>query len=175
MIGAAAFWFLPLGIDSRAHHALAISVFINARGALARETWVWNVRPTNVDDYPHKIWDWKRPQFLAGWVRPAKPASIPELSHEQINFATDYADPYLWFGWSAADPGSRWTEEKEAGLVFQVPDDMRQRDLALRFQASGFIVPGRHPQQRVTVFLNGVQIDEFVMDRLNGNITLGGA
>src|SRR5437762_3119385 len=28
--GAAAFWFLPLGIDSRAHHALAISVFMIA-------------------------------------------------------------------------------------------------------------------------------------------------
>ncbi|HEV7396358.1 MAG TPA: hypothetical protein VGN86_07585 [Pyrinomonadaceae bacterium] len=140
-------------------------VFVNARGALARETWVWNVRPTNVDDDPGKIWDWRRPQFLAGWVRPVKPAPIPLLSTERIDFASKQVEPYLWFGWSAPDPGSRWTEQKEAGIVFRLDSETMQRDLILRFQVSAFIVPNKHPQQRVNVMLNGTSVGQFTIQR----------
>jgi hypothetical protein len=132
---------------------------------LARETWVWNVRPTNVDDDPGKIWDWRRPQFLAGWVRPVKPAPIPLLSTERIDFASKQVEPYLWFGWSAPDPGSRWTEQKEAGIVFRLDSETMQRDLILRFQVSAFIVPNKHPQQRVNVMLNGTSVGQFTIQR----------
>lgn len=143
---------------------LLMSVFINARGALARETWVWNVRPTNVDDFPAKIWDWRQPQFLAGWVRPRRPADIPVLAFDRIDFAGAQAEPYLWFGWSAPDPKSRWTEEKEAGIVFRLGPDISQRDLTLRMQLSGFVIPTRHSRQRVTAILNGTKVGDFVIE-----------
>jgi hypothetical protein len=141
---------------------LLLSVFINARGALARETWVWNVRPTNVDDNPRKIWDWRHPQFLAGWVRPRRPLSVSTLATDRIDFASAQAEPFLWFGWSDPDPKSRWTEEKEAGILFQLPRET-PRDLNLRMQLSGFITPAKHQQQRVTAILNGIVIDDFVI------------
>lgn len=44
---------------------LALSVLINARGAMAHATWRWNVNPVNVDEQPARVWDWRDPQFLA--------------------------------------------------------------------------------------------------------------
>lgn len=41
------------------------SLFINALGATAHRTWLWNSRPVNVDASPERVWDWKHPQFLA--------------------------------------------------------------------------------------------------------------
>ena len=154
---------------------LLLSILLNARGAISRDTWVWNVRPTNVDSAPLKVWDWRQPQFLAGWVRPPLPATIPALTFERINFAATQADPYLWFGWSTPDPESRWTEAKEAGIVFSLSGEPRAADLLLRMKLSAFIVPGRHPRQRVNVFLNGTNVDGFVVEQtepLERTITL---
>ncbi len=44
---------------------LAASVLINARGALSPATAMWNVIPASVDEHPERVWDWRRPQFLA--------------------------------------------------------------------------------------------------------------
>ncbi len=44
---------------------LAVSVTINGLGATAQRTWLWNVRPVNVDEHPERVWDWRHPQFLA--------------------------------------------------------------------------------------------------------------
>jgi len=44
---------------------LMCSVTINALGATAHRTWLWNIRPENVDDHPERVWDWRNPQFLA--------------------------------------------------------------------------------------------------------------
>ncbi len=44
---------------------LGLSVLINARGAMSRATWYWNIRPANVDMQPARVWDWHDPQFLA--------------------------------------------------------------------------------------------------------------
>jgi hypothetical protein len=41
------------------------SLVINALGATAHRTWLWNSRPVNVDASPDRVWDWKHPQFLA--------------------------------------------------------------------------------------------------------------
>ncbi|MCU1264979.1 MAG: hypothetical protein JWM21_1297 [Acidobacteria bacterium] len=153
-------WRLQLGCGAL---LLGLSILINARGALARETWVWNVRPTNVDDFPAKIWDWRQAQFLAGWVRPPRPMTIPLLAFEKIDFPTSRADPYLWFGWSAPDPGSRWTEANEAGIIFRL-DNVPPRGLSLKTRLSGFIVAGKHPRQRVGIFLNGTLVESFVIE-----------
>ena len=144
---------------------LLLSILLNARGALARDTWVWNVRPTNVDSVPNKVWDWRQPQFLAGWVRPPLPATIPTVSFEGIDFAKPQADAYLWYGWSTPDPGSRWTEAKEAGIVFRLPGDPQPHDLLLRIDLSAFVIPNKHPRQRVNIFLNGISVDSFVLER----------
>jgi hypothetical protein len=155
-------WRIQLGCGAV---LLILSCFINARGALFRDTWIWNVRPTNVDDLPAKIWDWRQPQFLAGLIRPPKPATIPSLTFDRIDFATWQSDPYLWYGWSAPDPKSRWTEAKEAGIVFRLNDGVQSRDLSLRLQLTGFVVPDKLPRQSVNIILNGTTVDSFVIEQ----------
>ncbi len=44
---------------------LLCSMTLNALGATAHRTWLWNSRPVNVDEAPERVWDWKHPQFLA--------------------------------------------------------------------------------------------------------------
>jgi hypothetical protein len=48
---------------------LALSVFINARGALSPDTFYWNAW-VDIDHHPENAWDWRSPQFLAGLVTP---------------------------------------------------------------------------------------------------------
>ncbi len=43
---------------------LAASIWLNGVGAWSKDAWRWNVRPTNINDEPQRIWDWKHPQFL---------------------------------------------------------------------------------------------------------------
>jgi hypothetical protein len=45
---------------------LALSVWINGRGAISIDTAWWNDRPVPVDVQPDRVWDWRQPQFLAG-------------------------------------------------------------------------------------------------------------
>jgi hypothetical protein len=48
---------------------LTLSIFINANGAIRQATWEWNEGPPlNVDLYPERVWDWRQPQFLAGYL-----------------------------------------------------------------------------------------------------------
>jgi hypothetical protein len=44
---------------------LALSVWINWRGANSIATAWWNVVPVSVDTDPSRVWDWSQPQFLA--------------------------------------------------------------------------------------------------------------
>jgi hypothetical protein len=43
---------------------MIISIGIHARGALSKNTWLWNIYPTNIDSQPSRLWDWRDPQFL---------------------------------------------------------------------------------------------------------------
>ena len=45
---------------------LLASMFINTRGATSHATWLWNMRPAEIDPHPERLWDWTQPQFLAG-------------------------------------------------------------------------------------------------------------
>ncbi len=45
--------------------ALGISIFMNGVGALSYATVRWNISPADLDQHPQRVWDWKRPQFLA--------------------------------------------------------------------------------------------------------------
>lgn len=44
---------------------LLCSMTLNALGATAHRTWLWNIRPINIDEAPERVWDWRHPQFLA--------------------------------------------------------------------------------------------------------------
>ena len=51
---------------------LALSCFINARGALSFDAWRWNP-----DKNPSALWNWREPQFLIGLVPPPLPSRFP--------------------------------------------------------------------------------------------------
>jgi hypothetical protein len=49
---------------------LALSIFINARGAVSWVTWNWNIDP-DIDYHPDRAFDWSHPEILAGlWPPP---------------------------------------------------------------------------------------------------------
>jgi hypothetical protein len=58
---------------------VAASLAANAPGALVRATFLWNAEP-DVDRHSERLWDWRRPQMLAGLIRPSTsaPRSNPD-------------------------------------------------------------------------------------------------
>jgi hypothetical protein len=137
---------------------LCASIAINGLGATDRNTQLWNVRPSNIDLHPERNWDWRQPQFLAGLVRPPLPANIPVAPFDRIDFTTPLSAAYLWYGWSQAEPMFRWTEAKEAALAFRLN---AIKDLQLTAKLQAFVIPNRHPEQRLSVALNGKPIGKF--------------
>jgi hypothetical protein len=138
---------------------LLLSVGINASGALNAATWKWNALPLNIDQHPERLWDWRQPQFLAGIIRPPLPAQIPMLKLGPVDFSHPESGEYLWYGWSQAEGEYRWTDGKEAALVF-TPEERRDISLTLKFVP--FLVPNHVPAQRVRIFLNDSLIEEFI-------------
>ena len=49
---------------------LLASLFVNGRGATSYATVRWNQLPVDVDEEPRRVFDWRRPQFLAGFLVP---------------------------------------------------------------------------------------------------------
>ena len=135
---------------------LLVSMIINGLGAISQDTWRWNTRPVNVDDHPERNWDWRQPQFLAGFVNPPLPDRIGVAGPNRIDFATPASAAYLWYGWSPAERASRWTEGNEATLVFRVD---AVHELLFTMKLHAFVIPNHHPQQRVSVKLNGSVIE----------------
>jgi hypothetical protein len=133
---------------------LAASVFINARGAFARETETWNVYPVDVDQKPAKLWSWREPQLLAGLVRPPLPANFPRFE-DRIDFSSPESWKYIWYGWSAPERETRWTEGKEATLVFGL-DMVSAKTLEIKM--APFLVAKKHNQQRLNLVVNGRQL-----------------
>lgn len=133
---------------------LLISMFINARGALSHRTWLWNVRPIDIDKRPARLWDWREPQFLAGLVRSPLPREV-QLVTGSIDFSTAEADKYLGYGWSDREEHFRWTEGNEAALVFGIN---QVTDITLQLKLGPFLVPGKRDEQRVFITLNEHQV-----------------
>ncbi|MCU1264679.1 MAG: putative rane protein [Acidobacteria bacterium] len=129
---------------------LCAGIFIHARGAISPATSIWNSLPENVDLKPERIWDWRQPQFLAGLIPPPFPPNVPLLEKE-INFTTRDADQYLWYGWSIAEPESRWTNATHATMIFSLNEI---RPLTLKIRMAPFLAPGKLDEQRVTFKLN---------------------
>lgn len=129
---------------------LLVSIAMNGMGAVVGETQAWNEHPTSVDKQPSRLWDWRYPQFLAGFLRPPLPAEFPSAD-VRIEFSRTTAEPYLWYGWSVNEPEFRWTSAREAAIVFGL-DEISDAELLMK--ASPLIVVNKLDQQRVNIRLN---------------------
>lgn len=139
---------------------LAASIFINARGAVALETWRWN--PGDISQLGNKLWDWRRPQFLAGLVLPPLEHEIaPVVFGRPVDFSkAEESNQYLWYGWSGPEQRLRWTEGREATIVFKTETN---NDLTLRMKVLPFIREGLLARQRIYLELNGKPIDALLL------------
>jgi hypothetical protein len=59
-----------------------ISVAMHAQGALNERTAKWNMYPESIDVEPVRVWDWRRPQFLAGVT--FEPAPLPPVDLDAV-------------------------------------------------------------------------------------------
>lgn len=141
---------------------LVASIFINSRGALSLETWRWN--PGDVSQLGNKLWDWRQPQFLAGLIAPPLDRDYAPISVDrQIDFTKpEQSNQYLWYGWSNAEKDLRWTEGREATLVFALNNTS---DLTLKMKVLPFIREGLIDQQRILIDLNGTPIDSVLFSQ----------
>jgi len=139
---------------------LAASIFVNARGALVIDTWRWN--PDDVSQLGNKLWDWRQPQFLAGLVAPPLDREYPPIAiGTEIDFTRpEQSSKYLWYGWSTAEDRFRWTEGREASIVFALDHN---EALILRMKVVPFIREGLWNRQRIFVSLNGAFIDSLIL------------
>jgi hypothetical protein len=130
---------------------LALSVFINARGATSLDTWKWS-QPTTDQQLRSQLWDWRHPQFLAGLQPPPPAAEYPLLQIPTVIDVTAHeGGKYLWYGWSGAENKLRWTDGKEATVVFSLT---RAREVALEIRLAPFVSGSLLAQQTLIVKLN---------------------
>ena len=138
---------------------LITSIFVNARGAIARETWIWNTVPMNVDERPDRLWSWREPQMLAGLIRPPEPGEFPLLD-QTLELSNEDSAKYLWYGWSGAEKEARWTDGYEAALVFSVSKVVEQN---LEVKLTPYLVAGKLDRQRLRIDLNHTTLDNLVL------------
>jgi len=79
-----------------------------------------------------------------------------------INFSKPESDSYLWYGWSAAEPEYRWTDGKEAAVLFGLAP---LTDIQLQMKLRPFLSKGKVSEQRVYLTLNGQRIETLVLKR----------
>lgn len=131
---------------------LLLSIFINARGALSRESanweaWRWQTPPAERDT--SSLWEWKYPQFLAGLIQPPLPAEFPPAKLH-LDISSPESLKYLWYGWSGPEPPSRWTDGHEAAIIFSL-SETNGTDLRIRLAP---LVAGELTEQNVNLYLN---------------------
>lgn len=130
---------------------LVLSVFINTLGATSNATWLWN-RPRDIET---RLWDWRQPQFLAGYLPMTPPKEFPSLETSRIDFTAPEAEKYLWHGWSGPESDARWSDGHRAALIFASPSPEAS---LLRIEMIPFLVPGTLDEQRVNVSLNNQRL-----------------
>ena len=145
---------------------LFVSVFINTLGATSHATWLWNMRPRGIDEHPERLWDWRRPQFLAGILPFPEPQTVYPIGLARIDFTQPEADKYFWYGWNEGPPDSRWTESK-AAMVFTLGDE---RPSVLHLSITPYLVAGKLTRQRVIVSLNGKQLANLTLIALGAQV-----
>ena len=93
------------------------------------------MRPSNIDQRPERLWDWRQPQFLAGFLRPPLPAAMSAIRFGSIDFSKPSLTAILVW-WSAAETEYRWTDGKEAALLFGLAP---VTDIQLQMKLSPFL------------------------------------
>ena len=134
---------------------LVLSVAINGIGAISTRAWSWN-SIGDIDHDPQKVWDWKYPQLVAAILRPPLPDDFP-LAPEKIDLSSPESQQFLWYGWSGPEPEFRWTDGKEATIIF---GSNQKTDTLLKMRLVPFLVSGQHAAQRVRLQLNQTLIGE---------------
>jgi hypothetical protein len=93
-----------------------------------------------------------------------QPESYPVLPTEtRIEFGTEQADQYLWYGWSGREPYSHWTDRGRAALVFSLGQRTARTKLTLRIFGGPYLVPGKLDAQRVVIKLNDQQLADWAL------------
>ena len=128
---------------------LVVSVFINTLGATSHATWLWNQRPKEIDRHPDRLWDWRQPQFLAGYLPYPKPRELAALTH-RIDFSDEAAERFLWYGWFRTPENELWAE-REAAIVFNLP---QTKPAVMRLNLNPFVVSGKQDSVKLDVILN---------------------
>ena len=138
---------------------LLVSISMNGIGAMNPAVIAWNNKPVRVDRDTSRLWDWRYPQFLAGFILPPPPKVFPTAG-APIDFSRKSAAPYLWYGWSDAGGPYRWTEGREATVVFAL-EEIAAAQLRMKF--TPWLVPEKLSQQRVKISLNGRPLDTLTL------------
>lgn len=124
-----------------------LGVFTNGRGAIEPKTWRWNIFPADIDDVHARVWDWRRPQFLADMLPDPLilPGEFPSLP-AGIDFRDPGSAPFLVGGWDATETEGRWSMGANAGVIFSTETG---RGILVRMTAH------TSSPQRVLALLNG--------------------
>ena len=140
---------------------LTLSVLINARGATVKATRVWNEVPVPVDTAPARVWDWRYPQILAGWLPLPLPHDFPLIANRRrLFFGGEAARAYQYEGWRESDSNGCWTSERVAKVIFAT-DGLPPRDW-LWMEFGTYVHPPEIARQRVSVYLNEQFVGELV-------------
>ena len=132
---------------------LVVSILIHGFGAISLKSTFWNLQPQNIDEAPARLWDWRQPQFLSGWLPAPLPGEFPAWpSGQSLALDQPGAIPQLWDGWSSVESGTRRAMAPRARVVFAL-DVLRP--LHLRLELRPYLLPGKLEAQRMNARLNG--------------------
>ena len=77
-----------------------------------------------------------------------------------VEFGSEEADKYLWYGWSGREPFSHWTNRGSAAFRFSVNE---VKPVALLIKMGPFLMPPRLTSQRLIVKLNEHSVAEYTL------------
>lgn len=103
------------------------------------------------------------PNFVIRYLR-EEPVSYPLLPlHERLQFSSEAADKYLWYGWSGREIYSHWTDSEKAALVFGLAEDVRRRQQSVKLRIFGgpYLAAGKLDAQRVAIEINDQKVAEW--------------
>lgn len=94
-----------------------------------------------------------------------EPVEFPPLApHARLQFSSEEAEKYLWYGWSGREVFSHWTNSGKAAVVFSVAEPtQKQQGIKMKIYGGPFIAPGKVNAQRVTVELNDKTIAQWTL------------
>ena len=138
---------------------LLLSMFINTLGATAHATWLWNVRPKEIDSHPERLWDWRQPQFLASYLPYPQPREFPAVMNARIECGKPEADKLVWYGLLQDENGGCWTESTTAIVFASSPD----QNIMVRFHLAPFLAPGKINAQHLKFALNDRPLSELTI------------